>query len=184
MRHLLAFTSLSSFFAVVVLGADAAAELRKAPLSRGMASKEVVSRWGQPDEIQEYETKRQEVWRYGKKDSVTIHESKVVSWVVNGQTSTEAERLARELKAASDMKEVGAQVQEPNETRDLVSEIAREIPAGPDAPYVEPPSIDPATTTAIIPPAPPGVPPQPPAGGGLYANPPVGFQPYVANDEE
>jgi hypothetical protein len=180
MKNLILFASLS----LLVATSSGEAELRKSPLTKGMAAKDVVAKWGQPDEIQEYETKREVVWRYGKKDSVKIRESKVVSWTMNGQTSGDAERLAREMLAASERREVESQAPVPNETRELVSEIAREIPAGADAPYVEPPALDPATNTAIIPPAPAGVPQQPPAAGGLYANPPGGFQPYVATDEE
>jgi hypothetical protein len=175
---------------LITLGASslgsAYAEIRRPMLNKGMAASQVVSLWGQPVEIQEFEAKRQEVWRYGKGDSVTIRESKVISWELRAAQINEITLSGsdQQVQKKDTLAGATAKVVEPNnETRDLVREIAKEIPSGPDVPMSDA-SGDPAAGNAVIPPPAVGVPIQP-AQNGLYANPPAaGFQPYIATDEE
>jgi hypothetical protein len=162
------------------------AEIRRPILNKGMAASQVVSLWGQPSEIQEFEAKRQEVWRYGKGDSVTIHESKVISWEVRAIQMNDTTGVGSDIKSQKGdrLTGVSAKMVEPNnETQDLVREIAKELPSGPDVPMPDT-AADPAAGNAVIPPPAAGVPIQP-AQNGLYANPPApGFQPYVATEED
>lgn len=151
-----------------------------------MAASQVVSLWGQPTEIQEFEAKRQEVWRYSKGDSVTIHESKVISWEARTNEMNESFASGGDThlqKGASRSGTVAKVVEPSNETRDLVREIAKELPSGPDVPMPDT-ATDPAAGNAVIPPPASGVPIQP-LQNNLYANPPApGFQPYVATEED
>ncbi|MCO6429306.1 MAG: hypothetical protein J5J00_00470 [Deltaproteobacteria bacterium] len=55
------------------------AEPRNPPLEIGIGHHDVIRLWGAPKEIEEQESKRREIWWYGK-SQVTFHEGKVFSW--------------------------------------------------------------------------------------------------------
>ncbi len=162
------------------------AEARRGDLSNGMSSRDVILQWGEPLEIQEQEVKQLEVWHYPKGDRVVVREGKVLSWLRAGMPHgvheevrhAEPDAVARKVSAEAAFPAIGTGGAD---TRDLVREIAKELPAGSDLPYTEQPE---AASPQGMPPAAAAVPAQPPQAG-LYANPPAaGFQPYIANEIE
>jgi len=57
-------------------------EMRPQPLEVGLTQREVLSRWGAPDEREERETKREDVWRYKGGSQVSFAAGKVVTWEI------------------------------------------------------------------------------------------------------
>lgn len=114
-------------------------------LSSGATLGDVLGLWGEPTEKVEKAIKREVVWYYPQGARVVFKDGKVKSWrpidsIVEAQEAKEA------AKAAA----VPAGEEVASETRDLVRDIAKEVPSGPDVPYVEPPAA-PAGQPPLIP---------------------------------
>jgi hypothetical protein len=156
---------------VVTIPPESYADTRLPALKNGMISGDVVKLWGEPVERIEEEVKRRDVWHYPKGAKVVFHESRVVQWsgsVATTQIISQSEPQ-REVPPPPE-----AVVLNPD-TRDLVREIARELPSGPDVPFVE--SSESPVNVPVVPN------PAQPMQNSLYANPPIGNQAYLADDE-
>ncbi len=158
---------------VVAHTSETFSESRLPTLRNGMISGDVVKLWGEPVERIEEEVKRRDVWLYPKGGKVVFHESRVIEWSAAAGTTQVVNSQNPPLKEVSPSPETV--VLNPD-TRDLVREIARELPSGPDVPFVE--SSEPPVNVPVVPN--PGQPMQ----NSLYANPPVGNQAYLAADDE
>ncbi len=114
---------------------DAHMPVRPLPeLRAGMYSYDVIQHWGPAREKIEYETKRQERWEYGKAH-VIFQQSRVRAW------NTGANIFAAVLVTAQPGKKVRPLIDGSSpQTRNLLSDILREIPSG---------SPDPASSTTI-----------------------------------
>lgn len=117
---------------LTVQGANAADFSRKIPTGASYA--DVMNLWGEPVEKVEEGILKQSIWYYKDGAKVVFKEGRVRSFrptntVIAQQASLEEAR--RPVDAAA--------VELAGETRDLVRDIAKEVPSGPDVPYVEPP---------------------------------------------
>ena len=107
---------------------DVYAESALPELTPGMSSKAVLDLWGEPTEREEQETKRLELWRYPKGALVVFHEGVVSDW--NPVVSLISQRSVALREKPVGVKHTPVGVNQ--DTRDLVREIAREVPSGPD----------------------------------------------------
>jgi hypothetical protein len=93
---------------------------------------EVLSLWGEPSDKVEKEVKGQVVWYYPDGAKVVFKEGKVRSW-----------RPTKALLAQQNDQQVSKIPPTPavlsGETRDLVRDIAKEVPSGPDVPMPDAP---------------------------------------------
>ena len=103
-------------------------------INKGATLGEVIGLWGEPTEKIEKEIKHEVVWYYPQGAKVVFKNGKVVSWQ---PPASVLEAQAEKAASAASATPVSAQVA--RETQDLVRDIAKEVPSGPDAPYVEPP---------------------------------------------
>lgn len=127
-----------SALSVVVLslstipGAIAADLSKKIPAGGSLG--DVLASWGEPTEKIEKEVKREVVWYYPEGARVTFKDGRVKSWrAPDSIRQKDAEVAAAKALVTPIGEELTA------ETRDLVRDIAREVPSGPDVPYVEAP---------------------------------------------
>jgi len=102
----------------------------------GASYADVMTLWGQPTDKVEEGILNQTIWYYKDGAKVIFKNGKVRSF-----RATNAVRAQQ-----SAMEEVGSKVQASvaelsGETKDLVRDIAKEVPSGPDAPYIEPPAV-------------------------------------------
>lgn len=119
----------------------------------GASLREVLAAWGEPEERVVRGVKQELVWNYKGGARVVFKHGKVLSF-----RTGEAERQVQAKKAveAEPVKKVSA---DSEESRDILRDIVREIPSGPDGPSsgaAAPPSSDP-NLAGLIPNA---VPPQ------------------------
>ena len=124
-------------FALSVALPLAFADKAKAPLNLGIRTGEVVTEWGAPTEKIERALKNEVVWHYPGGAFVTFKGGKVIAYrlaggaVVDAKSQAAAVQAQQTIAAAPTATVAGA-------TRDLVRDIARELPSNPDAPYTEP----------------------------------------------
>ncbi|MEY4699901.1 MAG: hypothetical protein RL326_88 [Pseudomonadota bacterium] len=132
MRTKLAILSL---FVVLIPNTSVAGDLTR-KLHAGATLGDVLGAWGEPTEKVEKAIKREVVWYYPQGAKVVFKDGKVKSWrPIDALVQADKEREAAKLVAAPVGQEVAG------ETRDLVRDIAKEVPSGPDVPYVEPPAV-------------------------------------------
>ncbi len=113
-------------------------------LTPGASLGDVMGLWGEPTEKIEKGVKREVVWYYPQGAKVVFKDGKLKSWrPIDAVVQAEREREAAKAVVAPASDEVAA------ETRDLVRDIAKEVPSGPDVPYVEPPA--PAGQPPLVP---------------------------------
>jgi hypothetical protein len=143
---------LSSFFVFTSFtfsSAKASAADFNKKIPAGSSYADVLSLWGEPVEKVEEGILKQNIWYYKDGAKVVFKHGRVKSF--RSTDAVIAQQAALEESKASSQP-VSAEVA--GETRDLVRDIAKEVPSGPDVPVVEPP----ASQQAIIP-------NQPPVGG-------------------
>lgn len=119
----------------------------------GASLRDVLSAWGEPDERVVRGVKQELVWNYKGGARVVFKNGKVSSF-----NAGEGERKVQAKKALED-EPVKKVVADSEESRDILRDIVREIPSGPDGPSsgaAAPPSSDP-NLAGLIPNA---VPPQ------------------------
>lgn len=167
MRYLLPF-----LFSVPLFALQAETRL---PLAEGMTPSQVKAKWGEPKSVVEKEIRRERVWIYKDKKRVVFREGQLVSWdkSVPGEEITEIKQLNPPGYEETPFVET-------SDTLDLVRDIAKEVPSGPDSPGGG--SSD-APNLVPVPPAP--VPAQPqalPGFQGFQGPPPV--QQQIFDDEE
>lgn len=132
MRTKLAILSL---FVVLTPDISVAGDLTR-KLNAGATLGDVLGSWGEPTDKVEKSIKREVVWYYPQGAKVVFKDGKVKSWrPIDALVQADREREAAKLVVAPTGQEVAG------ETRDLVRDIAKEVPSGPDAPYVEPPAV-------------------------------------------
>ena len=156
---------------LVFTASFATGEPRTPELKRGMNSGDVIKLWGPPAEREEHEVKRRDIWVYPKGARVVFSESKVVEWKVGVNPIAEP-AAAHSVSAAP---EINTSFNP--DTRDLVREIAKEVPSGPDVPYSDAPE-PPNPGINAVPNPMPGQIPNP----GGFNNPGVP-QPFAADEE-
>jgi hypothetical protein len=140
----------------------------------GASLRQVLAVWGEPEERVVRGVKQELVWNYQGGARVVFKNGKVSSL-----RTGEADRQAQAKKAAEaePVKKVSA---DSEESRDILRDIVREIPSGPDGPSsggAAPPSSDP-NLAGLIPNA---VPPQ--RGGALGIAPGV-VVPSLEDEEQ
>jgi hypothetical protein len=128
------FVFIVSVHVLVTASAALAADFsRKIPAGASYA--EVMNLWGEPVEKVEEGILKQTIWYYKDGAKVVFKEGRVRSFrptnAVIAQQALLEEAMRPSATAASELA---------GETRDLVRDIAKEVPSGPDVPYVEPPS--------------------------------------------
>jgi hypothetical protein len=132
MRNKLAILSL---FVVLIPNVSLAGDLTR-KLQVGATLGEVLGSWGEPTEKVELAIKREVVWYYPQGAKVVFKGGKLKSWrPIDSIVQADKERERAKLEATPTGQEVAG------ETRDLVRDIAKEVPSGPDVPYVEPPIV-------------------------------------------
>jgi hypothetical protein len=144
------------FIAFVASSLGALAERIKLPLQLGNRTGEVFTAWGAPTEKTERALKNEVVWHYDGGAFVTFKEGKVVAYRIAGGETVDAKSEAVAVAAKQTIAAAPTAVVA-GATRDLVRDIARELPSSPDAPYVDsaPDSASSGRGTRNPPPPPP-----------------------------
>jgi hypothetical protein len=109
----------------------------------GSSYADVLSLWGEPVEKVEEGILKQTIWYYKDGAKVVFKNGKVRSF--RSTNAIIAQQAALEEAQASAQP---ASAEVAGETRDLVRDIAKEVPSGPDVAIIEPPA---AAQQAIIP---------------------------------
>ena len=151
MNKLLSF-GVAMVIAAVVQVAAAADFSKKIP--SGASYADVITLWGEPAEKVEEGILKQTIWYYKEGAKVVFRNGRVRSFrptdtIIAQQASLEESKVFAQ-PAASEVA---------GETRDLVRDIAKEVPSGPDVPYVEPPAAQPPIVPNQLPPGGRGAPP-------------------------
>jgi len=149
---------LVQLLATAALPVVALAEGAFEDLSVGATLPEVMRVWGEPAEKINRDVKREVRWNYSQGAFVVFKDGKVIDWRSSRGRSPESLANKAEATKAADT----AKVPENSAMGDLVRDIAREVPGGPDVPYSEPPSG--GLVPNQIPPQPPGGRPGPDEG--------------------
>lgn len=139
----------------------ARADGRYPDLKNGNTIGEVFQLWGEPKEKIARELKEQVVWYYPNGSYVLFQGGKVIRWrSPSGGSVVGAQPIPKATVAAAPTLPVDSA------TRDLVRDIAREIPSSPDQPYTEPPPAPPMQSAPggfdqqqVVPQPPPGLAP-------------------------
>jgi hypothetical protein len=139
----------------------ARADGRFPDLKNGNTIGQVFQLWGDPKEKIERELKGQVVWYYPNGAYVLFQGGKVIRWRSPSSGSmAEAQPAPKATVATVPTLAVDSA------TRDLVRDIAREVPSSPDAPYTEPPPAPPVQAAPggfdqqrVVPQPPPGLAP-------------------------
>lgn len=120
----------NSVFALALCGfvQTGVAEPAVKPLAKGFSAEMVRKTWGPPSDVQEREASRIIVWHYQNGGVVNLAEGKVISFDMPKGYVPPVETLERTTEYARE-ENVDASL-----TRDLVREIASEIPSSPDSP--------------------------------------------------
>ncbi len=116
--------------------------MRKIP--QGASIGEVIGLWGEPTEKIEKSLKHEVVWQYPQGAKVVFKNGRVAAWMPPASVVQ-----AQAEKAAAAVVSTPVSEQVARETQDLVRDIAKEVPSGPDVPYVEPPQ-PPSQPPAIV----------------------------------
>ena len=103
-------------------------------LTAGSSIGDVIGAWGEPAEKVTKGVKHEVVWYYPLGARVVFKDGRVRSWLPPKELRRAEQERAEQAAAASS---VSAEVA--RETRDLVRDIAKEVPSGPDVPFVEQP---------------------------------------------
>ncbi len=143
------------FALVASFAQPALAEKTKPPLQLGTSTGHVLTAWGEPVERIERALKQEVVWSYPQGAFVTFKKGQVISYQIAGSQVVDAKSQARQVAAQQTVAAAPTEAIA-GATRDLVRDIAKELPSSPDAPYTEPPS-QPGRAAAR------NQPPQPPA---------------------
>jgi hypothetical protein len=125
-------------FALAVALPEAFADKAKPPLTLGLRTGEVVTQWGTPTEKIERALKNELIWHYPGGAFVTFKDGKVIAYRLAGGTVVDAKSQAAAVQAQQTIA-AAPTATVAGATRDLVRDIARELPSSPDAPYTEPP---------------------------------------------
>ena len=126
-----------------------------------MSPSEVRRIWGEPLDVTESETNRALVWLYANGNKAVFREAILVSWKEQETPSPQPEKVESAMNKPEDPVF--------SESRDLVREIAREIPSGPEGGgYESDPNANQIAGINPIPGQPNGMqPPPPPIYQGL-----------------
>lgn len=140
---------------VVICGSTAWSDVqskRDERFSVGASLRDVLAAWGEPEERVVRGVKQELVWNYKGGARVVFKHGKVSSFRTAG---AEQKALAKKSAEVEPVSKVAA---DSEESRDILRDIVREIPSGPDGPSSggAPPSSDP-NLAGLIPNA---VPPQ------------------------
>lgn len=100
----------------------------------GSSYADVMGMWGEPIEKVEEGILKQTIWYYKDGAKVVFKNGRVRSFrPTNTVIAQQAALMDAQVPAQTATAELAG------ETRDLVRDIAKEVPSGPDVPYVEPP---------------------------------------------
>jgi hypothetical protein len=114
---------------------------------------QVLGLWGEPVEKVDKSVKGEMVWYYPDGGKVVFKQGRVSSWRPTNAIIAQKKQFAASRAEASP-----AAAQLSKETRDLVRDIAKEVPSGPDVPMPDAPP-------AVAHSQPPMIPNQVPPGG-------------------
>jgi hypothetical protein len=142
---------LVSFMEVASVHAQVASDTG---VRKGMALRDVLAAWGEPQERIVRSVKHELVWNYKQGARVVFKDGKVISF--NEPRAVQALQEKKIAKAAAAEKYAAAAAASV-ESKDVLRDIVRELPSGPDAPGGDAPpaSSDPALA-GLIPNAVPG----------------------------
>lgn len=159
-RNLFGLTAAVSLVATSLVASVgvAVAESPDEDLKSGATLPEVLKIWGHPNEKIERQVKHEVVWSYSQGAFVVFKDGRVINWRSSRGRGPTSEVLTTPTPTAErPLSEMG----------DLVRDIAKEVPGGPDVPYSEPPSNQ-GPGAAVGQPAliPNQIPAQPPPGRG------------------
>ncbi len=150
-----------SFIALLIVAQAelANSDARYPDLKNGNTIGQVVQGWGDPTEKIERELKGQVVWYYPNGAYVLFQDGKVIRWRSPfGGSTADAQPIPKATVATVPTLAIDSA------TRDLVRDIAREVPSNPDAPYTEPPPAPPVQAAPggydqqrVVPQPPPGL---------------------------
>jgi hypothetical protein len=101
----------------------------------GSSYAEVMGMWGEPVEKVEEGILKQTIWYYKDGAKVVFKNGRARSFRPTNAIVAQQEALNETRPPAH-----SASTELASETRDLVRDIAKEVPSGPEVPYVEPPS--------------------------------------------
>lgn len=152
------FVLLAASFLCVLAASRVLAESASEDLQNGATLPEVLKLWGQPTEKIERQVKREVVWTYAQGAFAVFKDGRVINWrSVRGRGPTSEVKPTATPATERPLGEMG----------DLVRDIAKEVPGGPDVPYSEPPPNQ-RPGVAVGQPAliPNAIPNQPPPGRG------------------
>ncbi len=124
------FTALCFSFVAVGSLRDVSADSFSRKIPAGASIGEVLGIWGEPVDKVEKDILRQVVWYYPDGAKVVFKDGRVKSWQpTNAVRATQEQQIGvAKAKAASTEAELSG------EARDLLGDIAREVPSGPDVP--------------------------------------------------
>ena len=147
----------ASFLCLAIVG-SASAESASEDLPKGATLPEVLKLWGHPTEKIERQVKHEVVWSYSHGAFVVFKDGRVINW-----------KSARGRGPTSEVQPTATPATERplSEMGDLVRDIAKEVPGGPDVPYSEPPGA--AVGQPVL--VPNAIPNQPPPGRGGVPDP-------------
>jgi hypothetical protein len=127
-KHLAGIILSAAFFTVCSSASIAADFSKKIPV--GASFGEVLGIWGEPIDKVEMSVKREVVWYYADGAKVVFKDGRVRA----SQPTKAIMALQAEEAAAKRALITPASAELSNETRDLVRDIAKEVPSGPDVP--------------------------------------------------
>lgn len=155
-KHTMAL--ISGLFSVICAGSLASAADFSKKIPAGSSFGEVLGIWGDPVDKVEKTVKREVVWYYPDDAKVVFKDGKVRSY----QSTRAVRTVESQTQAAKAALAASADTQLSGETRDLVRDIAKEVPSGPDVP-----GGDSGSAPVVVNPGqpPPLIPNQVPPGG-------------------
>jgi hypothetical protein len=119
----------------LVLAAEATAGDLSKRVPAGASFGDVITLWGEPVEKVDEGVLKQTIWYYKDGGKVVFKNGRVRSFrPTNAIIAQQQSMMEAQAKAEPAASEVAG------ETRDLVRDIAKEVPSGPDVPYVEAPA--------------------------------------------
>lgn len=115
---------------VFIPSGDVRADQFSRKIPEGASFGDVLGIWGEPVEKVEKDILRQVVWYYPDGAKVVFKDGRVRSW-----QPTKAVRAIQEQQVGmAKAKAASTEVELSGEARDLLGDIAREVPSGPDIP--------------------------------------------------
>ncbi|MFO0415682.1 MAG: hypothetical protein ACK5Y6_00200 [Pseudomonadota bacterium] len=115
------------FVAVALVSLPALAADLSRKLNSGASFGDVLGAWGEPVDKVEKGIKRQVVWYYKDGAKVVFKDGRLVFW-----RPTDAQIAAEKALKSEPAVSATANAELAGETRDLVRDIAKEVPSGPD----------------------------------------------------